>query len=137
VELQPGHTEALYNLSRAVARNDPAESKRLRDRLMHSQQERQTTERAETLANSAISAANMRDWQKAASQLREAIAICGDCPAKWTLHKNLGLILCQSGDLVTGERELRLASTRLPGDAEIQNALATLGKLKSAAVNKP
>jgi hypothetical protein len=42
---------------------------------------------------------------------------------KADLHKNLGLIDCQMGDIASGEKELRLAQAAKPADPDIERAL--------------
>jgi Tfp pilus assembly protein PilF len=120
----------MATLARALARSHPAESRALQQRFQDLQSGKQTAERAETLANSAIGAAASNDWPKAIAQLKEALDVCGECRSRAGLHKSLGLIYCRSGDLANGERELRLAMNDLPADAEILNSLEVIEKLR-------
>jgi hypothetical protein len=48
------------------------------------------------------------------------------------LHKNLGLISCQSGDLDTGEKELRLALALKPDALDVQEAIAIAASARAA-----
>ena len=89
-----------------------------------------SVERAETLSNAGITAASQRDWEKALSQMREAIEVCAGCSSLPKLRKNLGLTECQAGKFADCERNLREALTDLPGDPEIRKALDLLGSMK-------
>ena len=87
------------------------------------QKERRILDRADTLANNGIEAASAHDWPEAIRQLKEAIAACGDCAAKADLHRKLGIIDCQAGDLDNGEKELLAAKAIKPDDPVTQAAL--------------
>ena len=123
VAVDENHGQALYNLARVLRTADPDESRRYQERFRVHQEQRRITDRAETLGNFALASANARDWPQAISQLREAIEVCGECPTRALLHKNLGLIHARSGDLALAESALRSASEMLPEDAEIERSL--------------
>jgi len=84
------------------------------------QRKRRISERADTLGNFAL----------AVAQLEEAVQMCGDCPSKGDLHKNLGLIYCRSGSLDKGERELRVAQGLKPNDPDVKKSLELIAELK-------
>jgi hypothetical protein len=46
------------------------------------------------------------------------------------LHKKLGLIECQMGDLDRGEKELRLAQALKPSDQDIERALDRIAAVR-------
>jgi hypothetical protein len=71
------------------------------------------------------------DWPEAIRQLKEAIQVCGDCAVKADLHKNLGLIHCQAGDIDSGEKELRLAKADKPADPDIARALTLIAQVRA------
>jgi tetratricopeptide (TPR) repeat protein len=123
IALQPEYTDALYALSRAVARTEPVESKELQARFMKLQTLQRATDEAQAIGNGALNAAAVGDWATAVAQLKKAIDRCGECSVRPQLHKNLGLVYCQSGDLKNGESELLEADKFLPGDADIAKAL--------------
>jgi len=125
VALQPGYADALYSLSRALARTDPAESKELQVRFMKLQELQSAADDAEAMGNDALNAA-AGDPAKAIAGLKAAIERCGECSVRWQLHKNLGLVYCRSGDLKNGKSELLQADKMLPGDANIARALKLL-----------
>jgi hypothetical protein len=56
--------------------------------------------------------------------------MCGDCPSKGDLHKDLGLIYCRSGSLDKGERELRIAQGLKPNDPYVKKSLELIAELK-------
>jgi len=136
VELDPGHAEALYNLARHLSKSDPAEAQQYQARFVDLQKQRRITERADTLGNFALAAASARDWNQAVAQLEEAVQVCGSCPSKSDLHKNLGLIYCRSGNLEKGERELRMAESLEPADPDIKKALEVITELKSGKLQR-
>ena len=84
---------------------------------------------ARVLSNFALDAAKARDWPKAIGQLREAVQTCGECSIKPELHKNLGLILAQSGDTPAAAAELRIAQKLDPEDRDTAYALELLPRL--------
>ncbi len=125
VELDARNTQALYALMRALTgrKQDVAEYGR---RLRSLQKSEQAAARARVLSNFALEAARAADWPKAVYQLREAIRLCGQCPIRARLHKNLGLILAQSGADRAAAAELAAARELAPEDCDIQYALELL-----------
>jgi hypothetical protein len=95
------------------------------------QKERSILDRADSLANNGIEAASAHDWPEAIRQLKEAIAACGDCQAKADLHRKLGIVNCQAGDLDNGEKELLAAKALKPQDPVTQAALELVARARS------
>jgi len=87
-----------------------------------------TADKARTLSNLALAAARAEDWPKAIRQLRQAVEVCGECPVRARLHKNLGLIMAQSGDNAGAVGELAIAHHLNPDDRDIEYALELLRK---------
>jgi tetratricopeptide (TPR) repeat protein len=129
--LDPGHKQALYSLFRALAKTDSQQAAQYRARFEALQEQNGITERARTLSNFALAAAQSGKWDQAIGQLREAIQVCGVCSSLGTLHKNLGLTECEAGRLEDGEKELRLALKEAPGDPEILKPLQVLENLRA------
>ena len=65
---------------------------------------------------------------EATRQLKDALAECGDCAMKADLHKKLGLVDCQAGNLDDGEKELLVINKLKPTDPEIQRALDLIAR---------
>ena len=107
-------------------------AKNYQSQLAQVQEQKRIIDRAETLGNFALSAVESRDWPRAISLLTEAIDTCGQCHSLGELRKNLGLIYCRSGDLESGEKELRAALALKPGDPDIVSALRTISDLRAA-----
>ena len=128
IAIDPKFSQALFSLARELRSTDAAEAEQLMARYTAMQQERRIIDRAGMLANNSAVAASAHDWPEATRQIKEAIAECGDCALKADLHKKLGLIDCQSGDLKNGEKELLAASTLKPGDPEIARALKLIAQ---------
>ncbi len=122
IALDPNCSQALFGLARALRSTDRVESEQLMTHYAAIQKERRIIDRAATLANNGVVAASAHDWPEAIRQVKEAIAECGDCAAKADLHKKLGIIDCQAGDLDNGKKEL-LAANALKSDPEIQRTL--------------
>ena len=131
LKIDPNHSQALYSLFRALAKTNAEQAREYEARFTALQGRNAQTERAQTLSNFAIASARDGKWDQAIAQLREAIQVCGACPALPALHKNLGLTECQAGRFEDGEKELRLALEKLPGDAEIMKALEILAGMRS------
>jgi Flp pilus assembly protein TadD len=94
-----------------------------RDRFAAMQRRNQLTSQVDTLGNFALASANRGDFAQAIAQFHEALQQCGDCVSKPDLHKDLGLIECKSGDVANGAKDLRIAASLKPQDAEIKTAL--------------
>ena len=88
-------------------------------------------DRTDSLTNNGIEAEAAHDWPEAIRQLKEAIVTCGDCAAKADLHRKLGIIDCQAGDLVNGEKELLAAKALKPDDPVTQAALELVARARS------
>lgn len=126
IEIQPNYGEALYNLARILAKSNPQESKLLVSRVENMHAQERVMDRARTLGNFALAAADAHDWPQAISQLKEALTVCGECAALPRLHKDLGLIYCRSGDFRNGRAELLAAQKLSPDDEEIRKSLQLL-----------
>jgi Flp pilus assembly protein TadD len=111
--------------------NDP-EAQQYQERFDALQKKQQTTERVSQLGNFAIQAANAQNWPQALAQMKEAIALCGQCRDAAHLHRNLGLMYCRTGNLEDGESELRTALQLDPGDVDARNTIGVLQNLHAA-----
>ena len=60
-------------------------------------------------------------------------AVCGECHVRTQLHKNLGLIMAQSGDDAGAVDELAIAHDLSPDDRDIEYALELLRKRAARA----
>jgi Flp pilus assembly protein TadD len=123
IEIKPDHAEALYNLSRQLAKSDPQKAQQFQGRFDTLQSQRRIMDRAQTLGNFGLSAAAAHDWPQAIAQLKEGLQACGQCSALALLHKNLGLTYCRSGDLKNGLAELLEAKKLTPQDPDIEQAI--------------
>jgi tetratricopeptide (TPR) repeat protein len=131
IAIDPKFSQALFSLAHALRSTDQAESEQMMARYIAVQKERSILDRAGTLANNGIEAASAHDWPEAIGQLKEAIAACGECAAKADLHRKLGIIDCQSGDLDNGERELQAAQALNPADPVTQAAIELVARARS------
>jgi tetratricopeptide (TPR) repeat protein len=131
IAIDPNFTQALFGLARALRSTDQAESEQFMARYTAVQKERRILDRADSLANNGIEAESAHDWPEAIRQLKEAIATCGDCAAKADLHRKLGIVDCQAGDLVSGEKELLVAKALKPDDPVTQAALELVARARS------
>lgn len=131
IAINPKFGQALFALARALRSTDRAESEQLMARYSAVHKELRILDQADTLANDGVLAASAHDWPEATRKLKEAIAECGDCAAKADLHKKLGLINCQAGDLDNGEKELMAANALKPADPEIQRALKLIARARN------
>lgn len=131
IEIDPKFSQALIGLARALRSTDRAESDQLMARYAAVQKERSILDRADSLANNGIEAAAAHDWPEAIRQLKEAITSCGECQAKADLHRKLGIIECQAGDLDNGEKDLLAAKALKPQDPVTQAALELVARARS------
>ena len=129
LEVDPGQSEALYSLMRAASKTNPQEARVYKARFAALQQQNQVKSQAETLANFGLASAKRGDYAQAISQLRDAIQECGECVSKADLHKDLGIIECQSGDVENGQHDLLKAKTLKPQDPDTLKALAVVSQL--------
>jgi tetratricopeptide (TPR) repeat protein len=130
IALDPHFSQALFGLARALRSSDRAESDNLMARYVEIQKQRRILDNVDTLANNSVVAASAHDWPEATRQLRAAITECDACAARGDLHKELGLIDCQAGDLNDGEKELLTAKAVKPADQEIQRALQLIAEAR-------
>lgn len=131
IAIDPKFSQALFSLARALRTTDPVQSEQLMARYVAVQKERNVLDRADTLANNGLEAASAHDWPEAIKQLKDAISACGDCAAKAELHRKLGIIDCQAGDLHHGEEELLTAKALDPADPVTQAALELVARARS------
>jgi tetratricopeptide (TPR) repeat protein len=131
VAIDPDYSQALWSLARAMKPSDPDEAARLMARYGEVQKKRRIVDQAGTLANDALAASEAHDWPEAIRQLKQAIEVCGGCVMKADLHKNLGLIDCQMGDIDSGEKELRLAQASKSADPDIARALTLIAQARA------
>jgi len=131
VAIDPNYSQALFSLARAIKPSDPDEAAHLMARYSDVQKQRRIVDQAGTLANDARAASEAHDWPEAVRQLKQAIDVCGACVMQADLHKNLGLIDCQMGDIDSGEKELRLAKASRPADPDIERALMLIAQTRA------
>jgi tetratricopeptide (TPR) repeat protein len=131
IAVDPKSSQALISLARVLRSTNAAESEQLMARYVAVQKERSIMDRADTLANNGIQAATAHDWPEAIRQLKDAIAACGDCQAKAELHRKLGIVDCQSGDLDNGEKELLEAKALKSDDPVTLAALELIVRARS------
>lgn len=131
IAIDPKFSQALISLASALRSTDQAESEQLMARYNAVQKERRILDRADTLANNGVEAASAHDWPEAIRQLKEAIGACGDCAAKGNLHRKLGIIDCQAGNLDDGEKELLVSKALKPDDPVTQAALELVARARS------
>lgn len=131
VAIDPTYTPPLWSLTRALAKTNALESREYDSQLKTLMAKAHDLDEAELKANNAIAAMQAHDWPEALKGMREAIQICGDCSAKASLHKSLGLTYCHAGDLDNGEKELRYAASLKPNDSDVERALAMIAHARS------
>ena len=124
VQADPNHSQALFNLAKALNKIHDPDAKQYQDRFEALQKNQQIADRVSELGNFALEAANAQNWPQALAQMNEAIQLCGNCPQSAHLHKNLGLFYGRTGNLGEAKKELRTALQLAPGDTDAQNALA-------------
>ncbi len=130
IAVDPKFSQALFSLARALQSTDRAQSDQLMARYLAVQKERNVLDRADTLANDGIEAASAHDWSEATQRMKDAIVACGNCAAKAELHRKLGIIDCQAGDLDNGEKELLTAKALDPDDPVTQAALTLVARAR-------
>jgi len=126
--IQPDYEDALYLLSRELRGASPEESRQLDERFRAARQQQSVLDSVKSLGNEAYQAAHSKDWPEAISLLRKAVELCGSCEASPALHKNLGLALCQNGDLPSGRTELETSLKLNPDDPDVVKALNIIGR---------
>jgi len=131
IAIDPKFSAALFSLAHTLRSTDRAASDLYMTRYAAIQKERLILDHTDTLANDGVEAASAHDWPEAIRQLKEAIAACGDCVAKPDLHRKLGIIDCQAGDLVNGEKELLVSKALKPDDPITQAALELVSRARS------
>jgi tetratricopeptide (TPR) repeat protein len=128
----PNHSQALYNLSRALAKAHDPTAQQYQQRFDDLQKQQQVTDRVQQLGNFAIEAASAQNWPQAIEQMQEAVRLCGECAEGAHLHRNLGLFYCKTGRLEEGETELRKALDLDPNDPDAKKAIAIVENLRNS-----
>ena len=126
LSINPQSSQAVYKLSRALRATDPAEAKKLENDFAALRESSESLDKVKTLGNQAYLAMQSHDWQIAIKTFKQAVDLCGDCAASGTLHKDLGLAYCNSGQWNEGRTELIAARRLNPEDPDIVRALAIL-----------
>jgi tetratricopeptide (TPR) repeat protein len=126
IELNPHAGDALYMLAMEVKRQDPSEARSLMKRFVEVRDEAATLDAVKTLGNQAYTASKQQNWEEAIRLLRQALAQCNGCTVAAGLHRNLGLALCESGNLQEGKQELQQALELDPNDRDAEAALKLL-----------
>jgi tetratricopeptide (TPR) repeat protein len=123
IALNPEYADSYYSLARATAQSNPAESQASLAKFQQLQDKLHNNDRAEALGSLALTAAAQKDWPQAIAQLLEGIRVCADCNVLPILHKDLGIIYCQSGDWKNGLVELEQSQKLAPNDPEIVQSI--------------
>jgi tetratricopeptide (TPR) repeat protein len=123
LQLKPNSENALYMLSMELRRTEPEESKKLQQEFETQKRKEAALTQVKALGNEAYVAANKQDWPEAIRLLKKALESCEDCELAAALHKNLGLALCNNGNLDECKQELQEALKLNPNDADIVKAL--------------
>jgi tetratricopeptide (TPR) repeat protein len=123
LQLKPDSENAIYMLSMELRRTNPEESKKLQQEYETEKRKDANLAQVKSLGNEAYVATSRKDWAEAIRILRKALDSCGGCEVAGDLHKNLGLALCQSGNLDEGKVELKEALKLKPNDPDIVKAL--------------
>ena len=126
--IQPDYEDAIYLLSRELRKTAPGESKQLDEEFRAARQQQSMLDSVKSLGNEAYQAALKKDWPEAISLLRKAVETCDSCEASAGLHKNLGLALCQTGDVNAGRIELETSLKLNPNDPDVVKALNVIGR---------
>src|SRR5947209_5468473 len=129
----PNHSQALYNLARALTKVHDPEAKKYQTRFDDLQREQQISDRVQQLGNFALEAANAQNWPQALEQMSQAIELCGNCEQAVHLYRNLGLFYARTGNIEGAEKELRKVLELSPGDNDAQRALTVLANARRAA----
>jgi tetratricopeptide (TPR) repeat protein len=123
LQLKPDSSNALYMLSMELRRTNPEESKKLQQEFETQKHKEADLAQVKSLGNEAYVAANKQDWPEAIRILKKALESCENCEVAAGLHKNLGLALCNNGNLDEGKQELQEALKLNPNDSDIVKAL--------------
>jgi tetratricopeptide (TPR) repeat protein len=131
LEADPNDATALYNLARILSKSDDPEAKIFVARLHELEQKQELKDRVQQENNLALQSAQEHNWPQAVSQLKEAIGLCDQCLQLSVLHRNLGLIYAQFGEVENGKQELSLALKLNPKDDDAVKALQILNKIQT------
>ena len=131
-ELSPEYTPALWSLSQALKTVDAAEAARYSAQLQAALAKGHALDEAQLTANNAIALMEAHDWSAALKSMQTAVQLCGECAAKASLHKSLGLAYCHAGELDNGKKELEYAESLKGGDPDIQRALLLIARTRAS-----
>ena len=123
LRLEPENRAALYSLSRAIQKEDPAEAARLSARFRALQASEEELNAIRSQGNDGVAAMQARDWPRAIAIFESALAACAGCTLEATLEKDLGLSQCQGGQVEAGVASLRRSLSLNPNDLDTLRAL--------------
>ena len=123
IRLNPKDRVALYGLSRALLKEDPAESARLAARFQALRLSEDETNTLQNRGNEGVAAMQAHDWPRAIALFQSALATCAGCSLAVTLEKDLGLAQCQNGDTQAGAASLRRSLAINPNDLDTLKGL--------------
>ncbi len=126
VGIDPDDPDAVYMLSRLLRNSNREEAAQYFARYQSLKGMEGDAEKARRLGNQAVEAAAQQRWSAAIDLLRQALELCGGCPAAAGLHKNLGLALAHSGDIAGAVAELKQSLAMNPDDPDVVKALQVL-----------
>ena len=126
ITLDPHDIRSLGSLAAALRPVNPAQADRLDAQISAQEKEAGITSEAQGLHSQASAFMRADDWPDAIQYLQNAIQICRHCAVEAELHKSLGLIHCDLGELDQGEAELGIARHLRPGDPQVDRALAQI-----------
>lgn len=133
IRLDPENRAALYSLSRALHKEDPAEAERLAERFRALRVSDEEINAIRTKGNEGVAAMQSREWARAIAIFESALTSCAGCTLDATLEKDLGLSQCQAGDTVAGANSLRRSLALNPSDPDTVRALDMAERANSTA----
>ena len=131
LELNPRNSVATVTLIKALYREGSEETAKYSDRLRDLKPRGEHRGASQGTLKLCPGSRESEEWGSAIEQLREAVAVCADCPIQATLRKNLGLVLADSGDFPSAVAELRVARS-LDDHPDIEYALDVVERAASS-----
>jgi tetratricopeptide (TPR) repeat protein len=123
LQTDPDQWRSLNSLAQTLLPDHESEAPNYQQRLQALELSHHVSERVGLLKELAEEAASARDWPAVVVTYQEAVRVCGHCGLAPELHKGLGIAYSQTGQLASGERELRISLQFRPNDTETREII--------------
>jgi tetratricopeptide (TPR) repeat protein len=115
LQAHPDHWESIYHLASFLPSREK-EAEIYQESLRALQTRHQLKQKVDLLLRLAQEAAAARNWSGALAYLQEGLKECAHCGSAREVHRGLGMVYCQTGNLANALQELQVVLELRPND---------------------